>query len=1047
MQSGTVSNQKRSGTVLFADVVGFTSFAEQLGEETAFEMIQAVTARMQEAITVHSGTIGEFRGDGIMALFSVTEGLEDGPLRACKSALQIQQMIDKAAPEMTRSYGLAPQVRIGVHCGPLVVGDVGKKGSAHVTIIGDTANVASRLEGMAQGGQVLISGDLFALVEGQVVVDDLGKRAMKGKSLPQQIYALRDVHNHISRFEVAISRGLSTFVDREEELETLKTLFASAKHGVVTAANVRGEPGIGKSRLLYEFEAMIPKDHLRILKGDCRADGETTPFLPFADLMRNLFDIDHQDSAAQTEAKIAAQLRNKTTAKDRTVPYLMTLLGKSNTSNAHQGESADMVGARTRQAVVDVIADLCQENTVLLILEDLHWADPGSIQIIEMLLEHSDEMSLMILCTSRPVFQHVWFNTQRVTEIQPKPISKVAVASLIREVMAGSGQAEAMAKIAIEKADGNPLYAEEIAKFLLQRHSDGSTLDATALPTNLQNLVMERFDKLSAPCRQMLQAASAIGRKFDAQVAAQIAKTDPPLEPETLDEAIAADLVTHADSGFQFKHALVQDAIYDTLLRGQRKALHSRIAAALEHRFSNRLDEAAESLAFHYDQADMPSEAARHLISAGLRNLSLFSLKGAETSFARAHALLSQGAVDLPPEQIANLFAGWFEVQQWHAEFGRTLQLFEAESARLALSKDDPGYPRILGLAGVAYCQDMQFDRAAHYFDQAIEIGEETGDRNAITDGCLGRMVLNCSLPKAGSWQQTQELATRINDLWGDETQPYYRTYCSFYQNWSRSIRGDIDLALEYGHALYAQGEEMKFSGAIGWGAICIAFNEAYSENFEAAIRYAASGAEAAGGKVDQMVCLGLKGLSMVLAGDVQEGSRILNEIYDQGVALDFRGVENIVDGPIGLAKAIGGDLGGGVEWIKNAIRRASDNGNMHAAAMSHISLGTLYLLLATGTEKPDLKSVLRNIGFLIREAPFAKSRAISHFDAAIEIGLNAEMHGVAAQALHSKAQALTASRKTEKARAALLDAQRYVKKIRWEMMANRIESDLAKAG
>ena len=191
MKAGTVNSQKRSGTVLFADVAGFTAFAERIGEESAFEMIQKVSARMQEAVHAHSGTVGEFRGDGIMALFSVTEGLEDGPLRACSAALQIQSGMREAKEEMARAYGTAPEVRIGLHCGPLVVGDVGGSAKAHVTIIGDTANVASRLEGLAEPGQILISKDLYTLVEGQVEATDLGTRQMKGKTRALQVYDLQ----------------------------------------------------------------------------------------------------------------------------------------------------------------------------------------------------------------------------------------------------------------------------------------------------------------------------------------------------------------------------------------------------------------------------------------------------------------------------------------------------------------------------------------------------------------------------------------------------------------------------------------------------------------------------------------------------------------------------------------------------------------------------------------------------------------------------------------------------------------------------------------
>ncbi|NNE52098.1 MAG: AAA family ATPase [Sulfitobacter sp.] len=1051
MQADTVS-QKRTGTVLFADVAGFTAFAERIGEEAAFEMIRDVSSRMQNAIRDHSGTVGEFRGDGIMALFSVTEGLENGPLRACQAALQIREGIAGAEAEMKKRYGAAPRVRVGLHCGPLVVGDVSGGTKAHVTIIGDTANTASRLESMAEPGQVVISRDLFALVEGQVDATDLGPHRMKGKAQPMQVYALNAVNEGVSRFDAARSRGLSTFFDREAEIAALNESLAHARSGKTAVALVEGEPGIGKSRLLYEFEQSLPEDEVRLHKGECRADGATVPYLPFAELVRTALRLKPEATPDEARAQVARMIEVMGFDPDRTRPYLMTLLGKAADDDAQRGESPDMIGARIRQVLIDLIEYSCAQSPMVLVIEDLHWADPGTVQLLETLIEEPRDWPLMIIGTFRPGFRQEWYGRSHVTHITPSPISEDAVTALIREVMSGSDRADDMAALAIQKADGNPLYAEEIAKFLVQQRENagGATgeIGDIVLPTNLQNMVMERFDRLGAECRMMLQAASAIGRRFDAQIASQVAQKEPPISITLLEEAVEVDLIRPTATGYEFKHALVQDAIYDTLLRGPRKTLHAAIAEELAHRYSNRPEEAAEGLAHHYDKADKPEQAVPHLIAAGQRNLSLFSLNVAEDFFARAFELVTSNELPLTSEKVAGLFSGWFEVQQWHAEFGRSIRLFEAERERIETAASSPAqYARILGLVGVAYTQDMQFDKARPLFDEAIAIGERTNDRAAITDGCLGLMVLNCTQPRAGSWEDTQSLAERIHTLWGDDAQPYHRTYCDFYQNWSHSIRGDIDFALENGKALYEKGREMQFSGAIGWGAICIAFNNAYNENYERAIEIASIGAEEGGGMVDKLVCLGLKGLSMVLNGDVKGGAAILDDIFAQRGELDFRGIENIVDGPVGLAKALGGDLAGGVSWINDAIERARSGGNMHGAAMSHISLGTLYLLLATGDEKPDFKTLARNAIFLLRNAPFAKSKAIAHFDAALEMGRAAGMHGVVAQAAHGKGLALKAARKIDKARAALTEAKEAVGRIRWSMMANRIETDLAALG
>lgn len=1044
--AGGINSQKRNGTVLFADVAGFTSFAERLGEEVAFDMIQGLSSTMQDAIHTFGGTVGEFRGDGIMALFGVTTGLEDGPLRACQAALHIQARVGEARAEMTRRYGEAPRVRIGLHCGPLVVGDVSDGSTAHVTIIGDAANVASRLESAAEPGQILISQDLMQLVDGQVEVRDLGPVHLKGKTKPLQIFQLEHVREKVTRFGVAKSRGLSTFCDRASELARLGTILDQAREGRIVLADIKGEPGIGKSRLVHEFMTGL-SDGVRVLNGDCRAGGAETPFLPFADLLRNLLALEDGATAEKTARHIDRMLAHTGFGSDDVRQYYLKLLGKAGETEAVPGESADMIGARMRQVLVDSILYTARNRAVVLIIEDLHWADRGTVRVIDQLVRTDAHVPLMVLCTYRPTFDAPWQNFAGTHLIAPPPISEAGVSAIIQEIMSGSSRSAELATLAVEKADGNPLYAEEIAKFLMQQDDLSGTM---VLPASLQNMVMERFDKLDGKSRAVLQAGSAIGRKFDACMAHRIAGDIGEFDTGTLEAAVIAEIILPSDQvadEFRFKHALVQDAIYDTLLATQRRGLHALVAQELENRFSNRPEEAAESLAWHFDAADMPRKAVPNLITAGMRNLGLFSLDAANRSFARAFALVQEHDLTLTAEQTATLFSGWFEVQQWRAEFGRTVSLFESQKARLQIAHQDPRYARILGLAGVAYCQNMQFKRARVQLDEAIAIGERTNDRDAIIYGSLGLMVIECTRPQPGYWERSHLLVARINDLLGDEPHPYYRTYCTFYESWSHSIRGDLAFPIEKGHALFDLGKRINFSGAIGWGAICIAYNEAQSENFDVAIEYASAGAEAAGGLVDRMVCLAIQGYSMLMTArspdQIAAGTRIIEEVSALGEALDYRGVENMVDGPLGLAKVLAGDLGGGVRRLHEAIGNAMETGNLHGAAQSHVALGMIYLKLATGTERPSFDILRRNAMFLLREAPFAKSRAIAQFDTAIDLGRKVEMFGVVAQALFGKGMVLKAKRKPDAARAALVEAQEVLTRINWPMMTARVDRAL----
>lgn len=1032
---------------MFADIAGFTPFAERVGEESAFEMLRTVTGLMQTAIEDQSGTVGEFRGDGILALFSVTSGLEDGPLRACRAGLQLQASIREFGAEMKYKFGEAPQVRVGIHCGPLVVGSMKDNRAA---IVGDTANVASRLETMASAGEVLISKDLYALVEGQVEADDLGERPMKGKSQPQRVFRLRAVREDVSRFDASKSQGLSPLVDRDEELATMMSIFDRSKRGRVEITDIRGEPGIGKSRLVHEFEAWLQGKDVRVFRIDCRSDGASVSFMPFAELLRSALSISEHSTAADIETRIVNMLENLGMKTETTLPYLLALLGKRREDGSDDGMSPDMVGDRMRQVIVDIIARICKASPVVMLIEDLHWVDPGSEQIIDRLASLERQIPLMMVCTSRPQYDPVWRSFDHTTTIDPRLLSDTGVSALILERLPEKFRTAGAAPLIIRKAEGNPLYAEEIAKFLLLK-GEGEVTDAglngdALLPMNLQNMVLERFDKLPEAGRNLLQAASVMGRKFDGPLANRITNGDYPFDESSLTEALNAELILRVGemgTEFEFKHALVQDAIRETLLTAQKKALHAKIGDTMEDRYANQIEEVVDSLAYHFDHADSPLKAATYLIEAGLRNLKLFSLAVANDAFARAFELLESEQLDLSEEQIADLFAGWFEVQQWRAEFGRTIALFESQQKRLDAISANNQYARILGLVGVAYCQNLMFKQSKQCIDKAIAIGERNNDRDAMVHGYLGLMVLDCSAPQPGSIDRIEESADKLNALLGDDAQPYYRTYGSFYRAWRMSIRGDIDQAHQAGHKLIEIGEETNYTGAIGWGAICVAFNNAYSEEYETAIKFADIGAKAAGGQVDRLICLGLKGFSMVLNGDPEGGAKILQEILDKREELDYLGIDNIVYGPMGLAKFLGGDMSGGARWLQDAIDRAIENGNTHGAAMAHISLATVYLLLATSKEKPSFDLLRKNALFLLRTLPFAKSRAVAHFEQAIELGQRVGMLGVTAQALHGRAMALKAMGKKNEARSSLQEAQKAVGQIDWNMLDDRIEQDL----
>jgi class 3 adenylate cyclase len=341
-----VEAERRQVTVLFADMVGFTTFSERSGEEAAYTLMRSLSKLMGKSVREQGGIVQNFTGDGIMAVFGAAVAFEDAPLRACRASLAILQRLKEAGPELEAKHGVCPQMRIGLNTGVAVVGQVEDDADAGATVLGDTVNFAARLQGLAAPDSVLMSDATHRLVEGIVDATFAGEHQIKGKSEVQKVYRLNAVRHGVTRFDAAVSRGLSTFVGRERELETLERALDKA-YSELCVVDLVAEPGMGKSRLLHEFRRSIGKDRVFFLSGSCSPDGQQTPFLPFIEVMRGSFRI----RAGEAEKDIAQKLEMGLTALGlysvRNLALSLHLLGLKAPEDALAGLDGVLIGLRT----------------------------------------------------------------------------------------------------------------------------------------------------------------------------------------------------------------------------------------------------------------------------------------------------------------------------------------------------------------------------------------------------------------------------------------------------------------------------------------------------------------------------------------------------------------------------------------------------------------------------------------------------------------------------------------------------------------------------
>ena len=732
--------ERRQVTVLFTDMVGFTTFSEQSGEEAAFTLMCNLWKTMAEAVREQGGVVQDFTGDGIMAVFGAPLAFEDAPLRACRAALSILQRLKAAGPDLEAKHGLRPQMRIGVNTGAAVVGKVADGGDAGDAVLGDTVNFAARLQALAEPNSAFMSEATHRLVQGLVNATFAGEQAIKGKSDPQKVYRLDSVRHGATRFEAAVSRGLSAFVGRECELEILERGLTKAR-SELSVVDLVAEPGMGKSRLVHEFRQRLGGERAFVLSGNCSPEGQQTPFLPIIEAVRGSFRVSAGEAEEDVAQKLEMGLISLGLYSARNLSLLLHLLGLNVPEGPLTGLDSVLIGLRTRELLQQLLRARCRLRPVLMVIEDLHWIDSVSAELLDKIIDGQTKLRLLLLTTRRPEYSPPWLDRATVTKLTLDPLPSGDIRRLIQTRLGADVLPEALARHVAEKAEGNPLFAEEIVSFLIERgtlhaavgrwHFDASAVSA-ALPASVQSLLTVRVDRLGHKDRALLQAASVIGRRFDpALLAAALDETD---IAARLAEMQALDLlrVESKSSAYEFKHALVRDALYQSLLNDARKTLHGRIAEEIERRNGNRLNEVTELLAHHYHQTDHTDKAFIYLSMAGSKSLSVYSLDEASTYFATALALLDKDPNCTSDDQVTEFLASYILLLNMANKGGMMIDVLERHFSRIDRIGDDLKAVLIRHQYILALIWNTRYREAAAMQQQTLMMANRLGDSRSM---------------------------------------------------------------------------------------------------------------------------------------------------------------------------------------------------------------------------------------------------------------------------------------------------------------------------
>jgi class 3 adenylate cyclase/tetratricopeptide (TPR) repeat protein len=797
-QRHKIEGEHRLVTVMFCDMAGFTPLVEKLGSEKAYRLMDQVYEILIHKVDEYEGAVNEMTGDGVMALFGAPMALEDAPQKAIRSALAIHREMAMFSDRLQQE-GDSPRVRlrIGIHTGPVVVGSLGNNLRVEFKAVGDTVNLASRVEAMAEPSTTYITEDTFKLTEGLFRFEALGDRRVKGLTKPVKVYRVIAPSARRTRFDVSAEKGLTPFTARERELELLLDGFQRVKGGRGQAYSIMSDPGAGKSRLVYEFRKAVAGEDVTFIEGRCLSYSRNVAYHPILEVLRSAFDVTEEDEDQQIREKARNGFRALGISEEGALPYLLELLSPKESEMNLLTASNQEKTKRIIEALNTIIIRSSQSRPLILVIEDLHWADKSSTECLTALMDSIPGQMIFLILTYRPEFVHSWTGRSYHSQITLNRLSSRNCLKIANHILSGAELGKNLEDLIIEKTDGIPFFIEEFIRSLKDLKAIelkkgewllAKTPGEASIPSKIHDVIMARVDLLSEAAKEILRTGSVIEREFSFDLISRVTELSEQELRAHLSHLKNAELLyergVYPKSTYVFKHALTREVIYDSLLTSRRKALHESIGNAIEGLYQDSIAEHYVILADHFMESDNHFKASEYARLAGKRAESSAALNDAIAYTRKRVACLEK----LPRnEEVEKLLVD--------ARTGLGIYLFLMSHVAEAKEAIDPvvdfalkGGDRrrisqiymILGYYSFTVKED--FPGAFKHLEQAVRVAEEADDvaTSVLANYMLGlALSWNCEFEKTSLYiERALSVVVAINIPWSIAIM---KSYLSFY--------------------------------------------------------------------------------------------------------------------------------------------------------------------------------------------------------------------------------------------------------------------------
>ena len=994
----TTGGERKHVTVLFSDLSGYTAMSEKLDPEEVKEIMSRVFGRIKEVIAKYDGFIEKFAGDAVMAIFGVPRAHEDDPVRAIRAAREIHDLVKMISPEVEGKTAKPLSMHSGITTGLVVTGEVNPDKGTH-GVAGDPLNLAARLCSLAADEEILVGQDTHRRSGGYFTFEELEPTRVKGKAEPVSIYRVLAAKDRpaVTRRP---SRPAGKLIGRKFEMAQLTEAADQIQTGRGAIVSISGDAGTGKSRLVEEFRSGLNLDQVQWLEGHAYAYSQNMPYFQLIDMLNRALLIEEGDSPEKVREKIETGLALLIGENNDIVPYIGSLYALDYPEA--EAVSPEFWKSRLREAMQAVLAALTRNRPAVICLEDIHWADPSSIDLLRYILSEFHYPALF-LCVYRLPFS--LFTGQQQSslgkfyrEIQLQDLSVTEAQSMMESLLESENIPGDLRKFVQEKVEGNPFYLEEVINALIESKTlirDNGAWQLTQsihdieLSSSVYGVISSRLDRLEVDTKRVLQEASVIGRAFLYDILEKISQLEDRVDRclsglERLDIIRARSIQPELE--YIFKHAITQEVVYNNLLKKERREIHERIGSVIEQLFKDRLAEFYETLAYHFKQGQSLHKAVTYLMLSGEKSMKKYAVAEADQYYTEAFEILT-ARVDRTAEEdrlLIDLLIKWAYTLYYLGDFKKLNHLL-SEQKQLAESLDDSAR---LGMfyswMGMTLWARGKYTESYDHLTRALELGEKISSAEVIGYACTW---LTWTYAELGLLDEALKSGERAQDLARDLPADHYLFFKSLGGiGFTHYYKGEAKKALAAGNSLVEFGEQNSDIRSMVMGHYIAGAGHLTAGDLTSGLESEQRAVQISADPYYRQFPTLFAGVCHFRKGLLEQARTAFEEVVAFSEESGVEGIGTPARALLGAVLLSSGQLKPGLKMVEECRKRFEEGGRKYCVAMTEGMLGQFYLQVATRGGETNLPFLLKNLSFMATRLPFPANKAKQHLLNCIEI-------------------------------------------------------------